>query len=540
MVLVLVVVLAARPAAGQTLSEIVLPSEDEIVEALKCGEIGYDQFLILQELIAVGIDSSSLYLLDEIPNLLFVAGRNPLLDRLEADQAGRVVTANRPQTGSRGLTGSWEHRFSQALEETEESWYKSNMDLQWRNRYRFRAQVDRTESGYERVTRRAVSYQNRYGVVRRIELGSFDTRLGLGTSFGYRGKLLDFDRHISSESWAFPDYGGYNGVMVDLGIGKLSTRVMGSLNRDADYRLTSLALSGEYDIGRIRPLVVFGFNRLTERQTADHIDLFPIAAGGRYEYERGNVAAEFTRQFGNRAQGRAAALEGRHTFGGAEIRYAGWSYSEDFLDLTAGSKAAPIYRSDTIPEVDFVYRSKRRGQSGLIMKTIVDLSPSFRWSNSLLAAGFSAGHDRQEFSSNLSYGVNKTTELMASYFTRRRCNSDRADPVLQRRYRLEGQFRVRRCDLRCYIGFSRESAGDQFASIFAAATFRGSEYCSWQLWSNWGEIDATGLRYWYLFVRGQWRMYKQVQLGAKLSNSYRRNRIEPNRAQLTLELTATI
>ena len=63
------IVFSVEVSAQQELSTYVYTSEEDLEEAFRNGEINFSQLIILQELIRFGIDSSSLYLLDEIPNL---------------------------------------------------------------------------------------------------------------------------------------------------------------------------------------------------------------------------------------------------------------------------------------------------------------------------------------------------------------------------------------------------------------------------------------------------------------------------------------
>jgi len=72
----LLLILPLWPTASQDLSTYVSPSEDEWLQALTLGEISYVQYLCLIEIARHGIDSSSLYLLDEIPNLSYFWSAN--------------------------------------------------------------------------------------------------------------------------------------------------------------------------------------------------------------------------------------------------------------------------------------------------------------------------------------------------------------------------------------------------------------------------------------------------------------------------------
>jgi len=67
-------------------------------------------------------------------------------------------------------------------------------------------------------------------------VGSFTARLGLGTLFGYRGKLMSCSDKINIESLAYPDYGGYNGMYLIGRVEEVEVQFLGSLVRDESHR----------------------------------------------------------------------------------------------------------------------------------------------------------------------------------------------------------------------------------------------------------------------------------------------------------------
>ena len=538
--ILLALLLLSGSVTGQTLSDIVLPSEEEILEAFHNGDITYEQLVTLREVCAEGIDSTTLYLLDEIPNLIFVPGGRTPADPTESEQALLAEANNAPRNDKRSLSVDWRHRQCQALESEDEAWYRSRLDIAWRDKCRLRTQVERTQSGRERITYRSLCYRSRGGSIRQIEVGNFTTRIGLGTAYGYRGKLFDCTPKLNGKSLAYPDYGGYNGLLLEAQSSRFEFTGVASVNRDSTHRMTVSALSTTYGLGSLEPRLTLGLNRLVDRRNGERFDVIPISVGNRYEYSHGSLELEVTRQLGDVEEGWAGALEGRHRFAEAEVRFAGWTYSAGFVDLTAGGKAAPLYRTDTLSSVDFRYRTKRSGQSGGIVKTVVSLSEPLRWSNAVLIAEAPAGVDRREFSSTLDYSAGRHSDLALSFLSRTSTPSCTSESVRRESYRLEGRFRVCRCDFRCYIGFTSESDNERFSSLFVRMNSPESECFRWQVWSDWGEIDNVGLRYWYMFVRGDWQLYKQVWLGGKLSNGYRRNRDDHHRPQLTLELSASL
>jgi hypothetical protein len=230
-------------AFGLELSTVVLPSADEALEALESGEISYHQYLQLCEIINYGIDSTTSYLLDEIPNLVYVGESDqPLSDPSETEQLQAVGGEAMATGGNNPITGHLGYRFYQQLDETERTWYRTSGNLLVADQFRVRFDIERSKSGRERVVRRSLGYSAPIGTVRHLVVGSFTARLGLGTMFGYAGKRLDYADRLSAESWLFPDYGGYNGVLVDARTGRLKMTGLVSIQRNAQFRLVSTGL----------------------------------------------------------------------------------------------------------------------------------------------------------------------------------------------------------------------------------------------------------------------------------------------------------
>ncbi|TET93657.1 MAG: hypothetical protein E3J26_05955, partial [Candidatus Zixiibacteriota bacterium] len=195
---------------SQEPSTSVYPSEDELLEALRLGEIDSSQYLILQEIIVHGIDSTNVHLLDEIPNLsFFLTDPKLLITSLEKEQkAGFFKPA--PRTGR--PTGTFGYKYYQELEQEGRAQYRSSGRFRFNDHFEAAYKLHREYTGRERFVSRRLVYKNRQGRLKELVLGNFSRRLGAGTIFGYRGKLLEFSDRIDEESFLFPDYGGYNGL----------------------------------------------------------------------------------------------------------------------------------------------------------------------------------------------------------------------------------------------------------------------------------------------------------------------------------------
>ncbi|RME27917.1 MAG: hypothetical protein D6800_04485, partial [Candidatus Zixiibacteriota bacterium] len=392
--LILLLLGRAGRVRAQELSADVFPSEDELLQALELGEISFREFILLQELATVGLDSTQLYLLDDIPNLVYLRERLKPVSPLQLEQAQGFLSRLRPEHG----TVRW--RFSQELEDnnTGRSRYRVDAQLRpaeyWQSDWR----VHREFSGRERWIRRAVTYRRNDRVLRQVTLGSYITRFGLGTVVGYRGKLLNFSDQLDGESFLFPDYGGFNGVYARMQGRNVNSELMFSYTRDSTHELMSSGAITELHRLTWHPGLIVAVNRLRNRRTAVKAHDVKIAAHGRGRYAYGYTEAEFTFQTGDLGGAMAAVVEGRHDLGEAGVAYAFWAYGNRFADLMSGSKATPISRTVDIPAVGFAFSSRRAGQKGLFIRTSVQPAKRTELVGSFLYGGFDRNDNRIQVS----------------------------------------------------------------------------------------------------------------------------------------------
>ncbi|MCX6835450.1 MAG: hypothetical protein NTW07_10015 [candidate division Zixibacteria bacterium] len=522
-VLALLVLLCSAVRA-QDLSSSVFLSEDELDEALRNGELTYEQYQNLKEIMQFGIDSVSQYLLDEIPNLMYL---------LDTDTTHSDLTEQDQTAGFASTT---------LLEEDSRSWYRSAVDLSPVEHWRLRMHVNRESSGIERVTARSLGYRNRTGLLRRVEMGSFTTRFGLGTVFGHRGKMLDFSEQIDGESFLFPDYGGYNGVLADVQAGSFVLHALGSMTRDDQHRISSAGLFIEDGRGSFRPGIILGVNQIAERGSGASVTIPMAALTSQMKYSQGSLAAELSRQGGKASSATSAVVEGRHRFESVEMRYAGWFYGEDFVDITAGSKSGPIYIRDSLETIRFGFNSRRTGQAGFMMKTDVPLSDDVSCTGALLYADAGKGRDRQQFSGSLIHHIDRDWQVQLEYLGKWQDQPQQVPASeVKQQWRLESRYDAATLRIRCYIGYY-ETDDEQHdrVSLFASVRYETNTGGRYQVWSNMGEISQDGITYWYLYGRGEWSLGRRVTTAAKLSNSYRRGADEQNATQFSVELAISL
>ncbi|UCE24576.1 MAG: hypothetical protein JSU74_00570 [Candidatus Zixiibacteriota bacterium] len=536
-VVVLVVMLGGGDPRSQELSTEIFPSEDEIFNALRSSEITYRQYLILQELITNGLDSTNFYLLDEIPNLsYFRLDTNSLRTSLEQEQQSTFTGKSgvRPQVQT--VAGTITHRYDRYADENSRSRYITSARVGFGKNVTADVKLRREYSGRERITSRTVTYKGENVVLCELVIGSYSKRLGLGTVFGYRGKILPFSDDLDGESLLFPDYGGHNGIAAQLSLSKIQLQALGSVIRNEDYRLTSAAGMAQFGNARWIPRVLLGINRLENRATDQAITDIKYGVNAHYDYAGGYNSVEITGQTGQRESFGAIVTEGRHRFRKAEIRYAGWMYSDDYIDLTGGSKGAGLYRYDHLGGVDFEYSTKRSSQQGGLVKTIIGIPGQIELSNSVLYASLTADTINAQWLVEL---TRKLGLISVNLSRLSRATTRGAVKLLKRQTRLTARFSTGKLYIRAYLGYNTESAERDFLSVFVRLRYKLQSYGEIELWSNasqidhgWGRID-----YWYGYIRNSFQSIGHLKAAVKLSHTYRRASQDSDQTVLSLELS---
>ncbi len=545
--IVLLVVLSLILVAGvasQELSTCVFPSEDELREALESDLISWPQYLTLEEIFSYGIDSGTSYLLDEIPNLSFFRRvEDSLVAPLERDQREPFLTHEHASSSVLApISGNFSYRYYQRLEEAETSWYRSRGDICIAEKYRVGFRINKETSGRERFVGRELSYCSRTGTLRELTAGSYTARLGLGTIFGYAGKALDYSQSIDRESLLYPDYGGYNGLHLRAQSGCLSTEALASLNRDSTHRLTSLGFFAGLQRGDMRPGVIVGYNRLVNRTSGAAAEMVSLGLFGQYDYDRGYCAAEVSRQTGEQSDAPAAVVEGRHCFGKAELRYSGWVYGDDFIDLTAGSKAGNLTQTSGITPVEFEYSNKRAGQKGVLLKTVVLLRSNFEFSNALIYTGRGSDNANLQFASGLIHRCSRGFQLELEYIFKERRRQSTGVPDVRTRHglKLQGRFSAAKLTGRSYIAYDAENEEEGHASLFTTAKYGLDTEARLEVWVNLGQVTADGLQYSYAYVRGLQRLAGNLDAAVKLTHRYRRSSDNKTLVTISFELSADL
>ncbi len=530
---VIMMFLLAGAGMGQELSSVVLSSEDEVYEAWREGEIDYQQYLILLECLAFGVTPWETYLFDDIPNL---ALRQPddTLDLLTADQV-RPFALTAPD--AHGWGGLISHRAGVEANGEKRSRYRTSVRLSLDDRWFARLQVQREYSGRERITQRNLEYRHAEGQLRRVVVGGFTGRFGLGTVIGHRGKLLDYEARISGESWLYPDNGGYNGVLAEGKSGGVLWKGLVSQVRDTGYAISTAAGVATMQRKGIQPSVLASVTRLRNRSTDGHSTISSLGLNVRWLHRSGAIEAELAGQGEEHSSSISGVVEGSQRGAWGDIRLAGWAYSDKYSDLTGGSKAMRVYRDWTDEETAFTGTTRRAGQSGGIIKFATEPIDDWRLDVGLAYGAFNRDTSLLEISAGVSRDLSRQVALKVETEGRRARKFEPGEDgdADRQRSRLEARYRGSRLNVRGYVGYTTQTDRNDYWTVFTSLRYEQESFGLVEAWSNFGRIESGRLAYWYGFVRSEQELIEHFSVGVKLAQSYRRAEVQKRSTTIVLE-----
>lgn len=531
---VCLILFAPIATSGQSLTTDVYPSEDELLEALIAGDIDYDEYILLLDLIQHGIDSTNRYLLDLIPGLMTVTdSADP--GSLEPDQA----EAFSPKESAK--RSRLRYSYYRTIDSKEQFRYRIDSRVAITENLRGRMAVRRDLSGRERYVERSFEYHQNDGFIRRIQAGSIVARHGLGSVIGYRGKILRYNGELGEESFFYPDNGGYNGVALELQPRNWRIQGLASHLRDSTLGIATFALTIERAMPKFKPYVTVGGSHVRNRETHHRLDDFKMAGGLTTRYRHGSAAMEFCVQADAGRKAQAFLAEGTHRMHRSSITYAAWWYGDDFLDLTSGGKGADLSATTDLPWLDFALRSKRPGQHGLQIRSKVGLNRRTRLIGAIAAAQRNADSTNIQWLAGAERDMNTKWSMRVDYL---QTDKERDDSVgendrFTHRVRAETRFNTDRVKTRTYLAFSSTSSYGDYVSLFAGAKIKMSEMMRAELWSNLSRFSKGAIDYWYVYGRLSQQLADGLQLSAKLNHRYDRRSTVHHMSAATLELEAS-
>ncbi len=498
----------------------IYPSDAELYEAYRNGEIDYQTYLNLLEIFENGVDSTELYLLEEIPNISYFQRTWPeIFSRVETEQKEPFMApVVKPKL--RRISGYFKVHNTLKLEENGpgRSYYylKSKMPGGWSTNLKLSRGYDGT---YE-WSRRSLSYRIRRGTIRKIMFGNFNARFGLGLSVGYRGALLSKDDSFANETILFPDYGGYNGIYIESGRRHDGVKVIGHFDKNSTHRFRMAAVDIMKKYGGLRweGIVLGGI--LENRATGREFRYYQLGTFLNYVY--GDYEAAIEVAFPQYASSVVPAVifESSYADYPIRLRLSGWHYADDYLNLTGGARSGSHSRQIEIDSLDFEYRDRRNNQRGILLRAESNLTRTVLHDISLSLYGNSRFEHFSRMVTGLEYNPDDVSTIRLEYgYKKNKLDEER---LTDNEIRTEYRFKNHKFNWRSHIGYSEDKYDRRYLSVFSGFRVKHSGIGEAEIWCNFDKINVTdgGIDYLYMYVREKLAVMEFFDMMVKYSYRY--------------------
>ncbi len=516
--------LCCLQATAAGISDTYIPSEDELYQAYVAGEIDFDEYQLLLEAIQYGIDPSLFDLEDLLADSLAVEDNGDPAIRTKRDRK-EYLAALRLQ-------------YYVRLEEPSPSRTTSALKVRPSAHWLFSMRTREELTGRERCVERSLVYLPDSSAVRRVQIGTFNRKFGLGTAVGYRGRLFSMSDRERWESFLFPDFGGFNGALVDLRLGQFDMSTLTSYNQSEEYSLRTTVLYVGKGKGTVRPALTIAMNRVANRATDSAVSDHKAAVSLLFKSDRNEVNIEYCLQDGLRsAYGTFLAdAKIKTTFGRVNLR--GWRYDQGYLTISSGGRSAAVSHKVNIEEIGLDFTDRRSGQTGVQAGVVGELSQSVSLTTKALAAWLHADSSLLQTRSEVDWHVATPWHVGLQYLVSRRDRGVR--DTLYHRVRASVKYQSGRLRFRTTVGQSLPESGQGAFSWMADIRVSPVAQTELQFWSHLARFIDGRINYWSIFARVKQQLTESIEVATKVSERYSADSSDKHQLAFGIELVGAI
>jgi hypothetical protein len=497
------------PGRALDLSLLEFPSEDEIVEAFLTGYITEEEMHIASSALFAGEHSNLFALYDADP---FERGWYTI----SAVDAPPLTERNKFTSQTR-----LRYRYLQPMSQLRPSQYQIRGESVITRHWEMTAGIDRNYSGRERVRHRTITFTDHTSVIRRVDIGNFSQRLGLGTVFGNRGKILGRSGELDNESILVPDYGGGNGLYALLETKGWEFAGVGSFVRDTatSYRLMAVNISRK--IAKSTLWLTVGNSTFKSRESGASHAIAKVALGASHAQNQDRTSAELTVQNNASPILAAAVVEGKTLQGNMTVNYSGWVYHDDFIDDASGSRSGSLRHQwrDSISGAEWTTR--RSGAEGIIIRSNWDILSGWIFSTTFLVSAWKANYTETRLAANVERQISARFTLTSEYLQRNNNRPIDENELREQWVRFGCKYHTDNSTARTAVGYISRDSG-RYLSWLLSAHFDLNANRRLEFWADIRRIGLTprAVDYGYLFAQLIERWSKTVETTAKLSTRY--------------------
>lgn len=523
---------------AEKVGEEVYPSEEELYEAYLNGEIDYDTYINLKEIIQLGIDSTEYFLIEEIPNVSYFLRESPGEYSREDQEKLDPYLAEPVKAVPLKLNGRVRWQRYQRLEENGDFENNLNINARYGDNWTFQTRARQDYNARRKVLSRSLTYESQRGQINKFVLGNYAARFGLGLNVGYRGIIFDKDEIPAEETSLFPYYGGFNGIYVEGGDRDHGAQGLVHVDQDSTHRFEMAGFDILRRYGRIRTEFMLLGARILKRKSDEELTHYQF--GGLVGYLKNDfeIALETTMPKGGSNLFPATLLEAKYLIPRVDMYFSAWRYADDFHNFFGGGRSGPIYRSYEIEEVDLSLRDRRIDQRGILFKTRSRLTDGTGFDLAFTTYGAGQFNNGTEISVGFDRKLDsrKTLRLYYEYERRKTGTEVKTD------YRIRGEYRLITDDvyLRSYVGYRRDYSKSDYLSQYIRCRYRTEQFGTIEAWLNLSRYNLeTGMvDYFYGYLKEIIEVTNFLEFAAKFMYRYSRN--YSDREQLTFMMETSL
>ncbi len=531
--------LLANPTQGRIIGSEIYPTEDELYEAYLIGQIDYQTYLNLREIFNSGIDSTDLYLIEEIPNIDFFLGHDSArYSDLEKEQTKPYIS-DRVEVSKEKLSGSVKWKRYQKLDEIGRDQNRIYIRSQLSQNWSFKLNGVDEYIGHQEFSFRSLNYKNQRGTIRKLNIGNFTARFGLGLTVGYRGRLFSKDYLSPEETLFFPDYGGFNGLYAEGGPRK--NRVKWLFHYDKNdtilVRTAALNVNRRYGFYRIEGTLLGTV--INNHQTENEFRQYQIGLLLGYSGNDIEAAIEAALPKNNLDESsknnQAAVAEMTYKGNDFVLKFSAWYYGRNFFNLFGGGRSGDLYRTVELDTIDLSYRDRRNNQRGFLIRTSTSLSKETDADMSLSIYGSSRYEKFIEIQTSWGRIVGENSRLRLYYELLRK--EKFGEISNNNALKLEYNYKSPQFSLRSFLGYTYANDEKKYLSHLFRVKLKNKIFKEIEFWVNFSRIniETSNIDYFYGYIKEMVDITKTVSLAVKYRYRYNRNFTEPEESTIYLE-----
>lgn len=355
---------------SQVISPEFYQTEEDLLDGLNQGELTFDQYLELLDLMRHKIDLSSVdsQEVSQIPDIQLSDVKDSTENQLEQEKLSAFIKP--PVKNDKEFQGELVWQFQQRFSEDKftKNYFDLNTSLSQNLSFNLEAQ---NEIDHTQIRRRSLQYflpAKNLNII----LGNFQKKLGKGVNIGNRTYLnfTSTSTLSASNTLIFPLFTRYNGIFINYQNAIFYPSVLYSENRFGVYQDQIVAGELLFQFSRFKVAPILSWQRISDKNY-------------RFQHSCASIFGEYQEKNFN-ISGEAAFLSGGGKGGVGEfhirreryhLRGIFWSYSADYIYPPSGGSSNPDYELIDLENLNLSFRSRQSGENGIYLSSMMKITP---------------------------------------------------------------------------------------------------------------------------------------------------------------------